>query len=77
MVATALVGLLMGASGYDGLQEIQPAGTNAVIVALNSVIPAILCAVQLVLLKFYDLDTLLPQMRKELKEKASSTTNIK
>ena len=71
-LGTALVGLLMGASGYDGLQEIQPAGTNAVIVALNSVIPAILCAVQLVLLKFYDLDTLLPQMRKELKEKASS-----
>lgn len=70
-LGTALVGLLMGASGYDGLQEIQPTGTNAVIVALNSVIPAILCAVQFVLLKFYDLDTLLPQMRKELKEKAS------
>lgn len=62
-LGTALVGLLMGLSGYDGLRDVQTAETNTVIIILNSVVPAALCLLQLILLKFYDLDKLLVQIK--------------
>ena len=71
-LGTAVVGILMGLSGYDGLREVQASGTNVVIIALNSVIPALLCAIQLLLLKYYDLDKYLVQIREDLKKSGSA-----
>lgn len=68
-LGAGLLGVLMGLSGYDGVAEVQTASANNMIIALYSVIPAILCVIMAVLCGFYDLDKKLPQIRKELQER--------
>ena len=71
-----MIGVLMGLSGYEGTAQVQVQSANTMIIMLYSVVPAILCAVQFIILKVYDLDKLLPQIRKDLAQKhgASSET---
>lgn len=68
------IGILMGLTGYDGNLDIQPFTANVMIVLLYSVVPAVLCLVQFILLHFYDLDKKLPQIQAELKEKRMNKT---
>lgn len=69
-LGTALVGVLMGAAGYQGKLDVQPDAANTMIIILNSLVPAVICLMQLILLHFYDLDKKLPQIREDLKAKA-------
>ncbi|MDO4285070.1 MAG: glycoside-pentoside-hexuronide (GPH):cation symporter [Eubacteriales bacterium] len=69
-VGAGAIGVLMGMSGYDGALDVQPASANTMIILLYSVIPAAFCLIQFILLKIYDLDKYLPQIRRELKERA-------
>lgn len=66
-LGTGMIGLLMGISGYVGGTDVQTQSATVMIIMLNSVIPAIFCLAQLILLKFYNLDKMLPQIREDLK----------
>ncbi len=63
------VGVLMGMSGYSGSVQVQSESANMMIIMLYSLIPAIFCLIQYMLLRIYDLDKLLPTIRKDLEEK--------
>lgn len=63
------IGLFMGISGYNGALDVQSTGANTMIIMLYSVIPAIFCLIQYVMLRLYNLDELLPQIRQELEAK--------
>lgn len=65
-VGAGLIGVLMGLSGYDGALTVQPDSANTMIIMLFSIIPAAFCLLQFILLKMYDLDKMLPQIREEL-----------
>jgi Na+/melibiose symporter-like transporter len=68
-----MIGLFMGFSGYEGSAAVQTASANTMIVVLYSVVPALFCLIQFILLKAYDLDKLLPQIRVDLDEKRKKT----
>lgn len=68
-IGVGLVGVLMGMSGYDGTLAVQPESANMMLIALFSVVPAVFCLIQFILLKVYDLDKYLPQIQKELAER--------
>lgn len=68
-IGAGAIGILMGISGYNGALDIQPDSANTMIIMLYSVIPAAFCLIQFILLRIYDLDKHLPQIREELKKK--------
>jgi sugar (glycoside-pentoside-hexuronide) transporter len=72
-VGAGMIGLFMGFSGYEGSAAVQTASANTMIVVLYSVVPALFCLIQFILLKAYDLDKLLPQIRVDLDEKRKKT----
>ena len=66
---TGAIGVLMGLSGYNGSLEVQSTSANTMILMLFTVIPAIFCLVQFVLLKLFDLDKSIEKIRTDLKER--------
>ena len=68
-IGVGLCGFLMGMAGYNGNLDVQTAGTNAMIIALSSWIPAAFCIVEFIMLKFYKLEENLPQIRLELNDR--------
>ena len=60
---------LMGISGYNGAAAAQTESANMMIIMLYSVVPALFCLAQYILLKLYDLDKYLPQIREDLAAK--------
>ena len=66
---SGLVGVLMGLSGYNGSLTVQPASAQRMLIVMFSVIPAIFGVIQYVVLRFYDLDAKIPEIRKQLAEK--------
>lgn len=64
-----LIGVLMRASGYSGTLAVQPTSAMNMLIALFTVIPAIFLVIMYVLLRMYDLEEKLPQIRKELAER--------
>ncbi|HIT89086.1 MAG TPA: MFS transporter, partial [Candidatus Merdenecus merdavium] len=75
-VGVGLVGVLMGISGYQGSEVVQSEGSRNMIIALFSIVPAVFCIIQFVLLKVYDLDKLLPQINKDLEERRSKKNSF-
>jgi GPH family glycoside/pentoside/hexuronide:cation symporter len=67
-VGAGLVGMVMGLSGYVGEASVQSEAANNAIITLNTLLPAFLALLILLLYQFYDLDKLLPKIRKQLKE---------
>lgn len=65
----ALLGWIMGAAGYDGLQDVQPDSAITAIGALFIHIPAVLFLVLIVLFAFYRLERIYPTVEKELQER--------
>lgn len=63
------IGIMMGMAGYVGGAKVQVDSANTMIIVLYSVIPALFCVLQFILLRIYDLDKLLPEIRAQLKEK--------
>ena len=68
-VGMGMVGLLMGMSGYRGELDVQSTSAENMIIALNSVIPAVLAITLVILFQFYDLGRMLPQIHRELDER--------
>lgn len=62
----AMVGLLMGMTGYDGLLTVQPDSANNMIISLASIVPAVTSLVLLAVLHFFDLDKKMVDIRKEI-----------
>ncbi len=65
-VGAGVIGVLMGLAGYSGNAAVQTTSANVMIIVLYSVVPAVLCLVQFILLKVYDIDKYLPQIHAEL-----------
>lgn len=65
-LGAGLVGVLMGASGYNGNLEIQSDSATRMLIAMFSIIPVIFSVIQYIALRFYDLDAKLPTIREEL-----------
>ena len=68
-VGAGMIGVLMGLAGYNGNAAVQAGSANVMIIVLYSVVPAVLCLVQFILLKVYDIDKHLPQIRADLDAK--------
>lgn len=64
-----LVGVLMGASGYNGSLPAQSDSVVRMLIIMFSVAPAIFSIIQYIVLRLYDLDAKLPQIRNELAER--------
>lgn len=62
-IASAAVGLIMGAAGYIGTATEQTAGALSSIRSLYSLIPGIICIIMLILLRFYDVEKKLSEMK--------------
>ncbi len=68
-LSSIILGFLMGAAGFDSSLAVQPASAISAIVALFSWIPAAFFVVIIILMKFYDLDDRMPQIKAELEER--------
>ena len=71
-IGTALLGLAMSMAGYNGLAATQTASAISVIRFVFVVFPLILYVALLVLMRFYDLDELLPGIKRDLEKKAEA-----
>ncbi len=71
-IGTALLGLAMSMAGYNGLAATQTASAIGVIRFVFVVFPLILYVALLVLMRFYDLDELLPGIKRDLEKKAEA-----
>ncbi|MBD5452704.1 MAG: hypothetical protein HDR30_00040 [Lachnospiraceae bacterium] len=68
-LSSVIVGFVMQLAGYDGTLAQQSQSANFAIIALYSLIPLALFIVQFIVMKQYDLDKKLPQIRAELGER--------
>lgn len=68
-VGTGLIGLIMGAAGYDGNLAVQSDMANMAIVGVFNVLPLIIYIIMLVLSLAYKMDAVRPQMLTDLKKK--------
>lgn len=68
-LASAFVGLVMGAAGFDGTLAVQTNAVMNTIVALYSWIPAVMFAIIIILMKFYKLDDMMPQIQEDLAQR--------
>jgi Na+/melibiose symporter-like transporter len=73
-LASASVGFLMGMTGYDGSLTVQSAAANNMIVALYTWIPALILAINLLLLTMHDLDKCMPQIKQELEARKAAAS---
>lgn len=67
-LASALVGIIMGAAGYNGALEVQSASANTSIIVLFNYIPLFITIAMFMLSIWYDIDKYLPKIKKELQE---------
>lgn len=68
-IGTALLGLVLGWFGYNGMAEVQPPMAVSAINVTYMIVPAILSIVWIVLFQFYKLDKEYPKYVKELEER--------
>lgn len=66
---TSIFGVFLTAVGYDGLKEVQAAGTVSGISAFFQFVPFLFLAIMLVLILYWKLDDEMPQIQKELAER--------
>lgn len=68
-LASAGVGLIMGMAGYDGALATQSASANLSIISLYNYIPLAVFIVMLVMSFVYNIDKLMPEIKKDLAAK--------
>jgi Na+/melibiose symporter-like transporter len=68
-LGTAALGMLLGAAGYDGALEVQTASALWMIRLLYSLAPVLIYALMFVVIRFYKLEKLRPQIEKENAER--------
>lgn len=71
-IGTALLGLALTATGYNGLAAAQSPVTLSCIRFVFVFFPLLLYAALLVLMRFYDLDEKLPGIKRELEQRAAA-----
>lgn len=71
-LAAGIIGIVTSLSGYVGGAEVQSASAQTAIVSLYTILPALLMALSIVAMYFYNLDKELPTVQKELAERSSS-----
>jgi Na+/melibiose symporter-like transporter len=64
-IGTALLGLLLGASGYNGALSEQSSSALFMIRSLYSIIPAAIFLLMIIIARLFTLPKLLPQIEKE------------
>lgn len=65
-LSSVVIGFAMGAAGFDGTAAVQSASATNAIVALYSWMPAVLFVLIIILMKFYKLDRMMPQISADL-----------
>lgn len=65
-MASGMVGIIMGAAGYDAALEVQSSTALASIVGLFNILPLALMVILLILSLMYKLDKLMPQIKADL-----------
>ncbi|MBK0348802.1 MFS transporter [Aerococcaceae bacterium zg-ZJ1578] len=70
-LSSIITGFVMGTAGFDGTLPVQSAAANNAIVALYSWIPAVFFVVIIVLMKFYTLDDMMPQISADLEARCN------
>ncbi len=68
-LSSVVIGFAMGAAGFDGAAATQSASAINSIVILFSWLPAVLFVIIIILMKFYKLDDMMPQITAELEER--------
>lgn len=68
-IASGLVGIIMGMAGYSGVATVQSDLANSSIIALFNYVPLLLTIALLILAMSFNLDKLLPQVKKDLAAK--------
>jgi Na+/melibiose symporter-like transporter len=68
-VGAAIVGAMLGWSGYQGGLEVQPDSAMLMIRVIMAVVPGVLNLLILILMSFYKLDKLIPQINSDLEER--------
>lgn len=68
-LGAALLGWILGAADYNGLQEVQPDSAIAAISAIFIYIPAVLFIVLIILFAFYRLERIYPTVEKDLAQR--------
>jgi Na+/melibiose symporter-like transporter len=71
-IGTALLGFLLGAAGYDGVLSVQSESAMIMIRNLYSTIPAVIFVVMIILVRFFTLPKLMPQIDKENAERRAA-----
>lgn len=71
-LASGLVGVVMGMTGFDGMAATQTTDAVNAIVGLYSWVPAVMMGITAVLMYFFDLEKKLPQMKAEYQERKSN-----
>jgi Na+/melibiose symporter-like transporter len=75
-VGTAALGMLLGAAGYDGALEIQTSSVIWMIRLLYSLIPVLIYALLFIIVCFFNLEKLMPQIEKENAERRAQAAAI-
>lgn len=72
-ISSVLVGLVMAATGFDAALPVQSSVSNAGIIALYAIIPAVMFLVMFIALRGYKIDREMPTVRKELEERRAGS----
>lgn len=69
-----ICGVFLGWSGFDAALKVQTASANTMLIALETVVPAACCLILYILLRVYNLDRMMPQIKKDLEERHNVKT---
>ena len=70
--ASGVVGVVMEFAKFDSTLAVQTQSTNTAIIVLYSVIPAVLFLIHFLILRKYDLDKKIPQIRQDLETRRAN-----
>ncbi len=68
-IATALLGVILRAGGFDHALAVQSEAAERALIAAYTYIPAIFYLLSMVMMLFYRLDKIYPQVAAELKKR--------
>ena len=71
-IGSGLMGILLGLSGYDGNLAVQPEGAMNMIRFLMGGVPAVMFLLVAIVMIFYKLDRLMPEINKVIESKSES-----
>lgn len=72
----AVVGVLLSWGGYSGALAVQPASAMLMVRVIMAVVPGIMNVLILLLMSFYKLDRLMPQINQELEERRVAAAEV-